>query len=177
MAPASSYPKGGFGEHTFAQADGPGFVHVSYSGRSATLACSTEMSLMSCFSMLIDKINWHKSLMKTMTGTDAHSLAQQSHSQNLIEHSRFIGDSGELAKLLNVPSDVVALRLDVGGLSWQWDDISSPNWPNRRSFGGLADISSIVALGSVLRDIADDWPRKNGDLFERAYEFLYDNLE
>jgi hypothetical protein len=172
------HPKRSAGEHTFAEDGGPGFVHVGFSGRCATLACSTELSLKSCFATLMRRAQRYRGLVKAMTDTKAHWLAQQDHPQALIERSMHIyAIPGSFEKLLDFPSNVVALRLDVGSLSWQWDDISSPAWPKRRSFGGLADISSIVSVGGILRDVADAWPRDNHDVFDHAYEFLRDHVE
>ena len=174
----------GIGILTLRQPDGPGFFHVSFSDGGVTVGCSTGMLPKDCLNVLGEKAGDHRDLMDAMRGSTVHWTVQR-HDETgdrleirqleLTEDER--GMSGLAERVAtDLPHDVIALRMDIGSSSWQWDDLSSVQWPARRSFGGLADTSTVDAMIDVMAIVGDRWVQENlEDLRPRAWRFLDDH--
>lgn len=171
----------GIGILTLRQPDGPGFFHVSFSDGGVTVGCSTGMLPKDCLDVLGETAGDHRDLMEAMRGSAVHWTVQR-HDETgdrleirqleLTEDERGMSSVAERVAT-DLPRDVVALRMDIGSSSWQWDDLSSSQWPAQRSFGGLADTSIVDAMLDVMAHVGDRWVRENlEELRPQAWRFV-----
>lgn len=127
------------------------------------------MSPRLCLNVVSTVAFGHRGLKDTIKAREAYSTMQQcnattpavqSHSVHLPEGRAWLD---ELADKLtaDIPEDVAVIRVDIGESSWQWDDLSSRQWPDRRSFGGLANRSLVDALTDVMAHVGDDWVQEH----------------
>ncbi len=160
------------GQLTFRQANGPGFFHVGLVDEDVTVGCSTRMSLRSCFATVSGVAVGDPRLREAIEAIDANGayLTVQEHyptgpavySRRLdLQESRHWID--DLADNLTVglPGDIAVIRVDIGYSSWQWDDVGSSQWPDARSFGGLASRSLVYSLMDVMAHIGDEWMQEH----------------
>jgi propane 2-monooxygenase large subunit len=168
-------------ELTLRQPGGPGFFHVSFSGSGVTVGCSTGLFPRDCLHALSTAAGSHRNLMDAMQDDTAYWISQRYDEAGDTLETRQValakGDSGisGLAErvAMDLPQDVIALRIDIGESSWQWDDFRSSESPERLGFGGLADASIANAMLDVMARVGDQWVQANFEhLRPQALRFL-----
>lgn len=168
----------GFGELTLTEPDGPGFFHVSFADDGVTIGCSTHMPARTCFSALIDLAARDRSVRASMVSHEVHLTLQQGRADRQSRITNLPNVAKGVAGFVDIFFDSYlldfdALRADIGDWSWQWDDLSSKQWPVRRAFGGLADRSNVPALIAVMERVGDRWVQSQFSILSsRVRSFL-----
>jgi hypothetical protein len=158
------------GELTLTEPRGRGFFHVSMSEEGVTVGCSTVRPLESCLGAVLDVARRHGELLESMSDGAIAWMAQTSGPDgfDVVTGSADVAENrvGDLPGWISeqIPGDTVALRVDVGGAAWQWDDLGADVDPDVRSFGGLTDLKHFDALMDIMLTIGDRWVRTNSAL-------------
>jgi hypothetical protein len=168
-------------ELTLRQRGGPGFFHVSFSESGVTVGCSTGLFPRECLNALSTVARRRADLMDAMRDGTAYWISQRHDETGDTLESReaaLAEGAPGLSALADrvateLPRDVVALRVDIGESSWQWDDLRLSQSSERLRFGGLADPSVADALIDVMARVGDEWVQANlEDLRPQARRFL-----
>jgi len=180
----------GIGQLTFLEQDGHGFLHVGIADGDVTVGCSTGMSLLDCFGA-VGRVAAESSDLVSIMGGGETEVFITTQSPDLAP-----GELDIYTTALHLPSgwqfdwyefaDKVAkfghdgndpaVRVDIGKSSWQWDDFSGREAPNRRGFGGLLDQALVYVLTRIVAIVGDDWVQANlQDLSQRINDFIKDN--
>lgn len=158
---------------------------MSVAGDDVTVGCSTTTSAPECLYTVRDMAlsdkrlagnlerEFHVTLQIDESADSARSLTSLVPRGSIVQLP--VVSQGLLAPLEVVirRRDLLAMRADIGGWSWQWDDLSTERWPDRWAFGGLAERSNFDPLAEVLLRVGDPWVQHESDLLiPRARSFL-----
>jgi hypothetical protein len=177
----SETTENGTGELTLSQPGKSSFFHVSFSEEAITVGCSTLLSPEDCFSKVASVARSQKAFALSINSTEIHCAVQRRNPPSgdvevfSIQHDEDSIRAVKVAQRLarEHSADMLAMRVDFGESSWQWDDLSTDQWPDRRCFGGLVARSALKELLIVMGTIGDEWVSSNlEDLETNARDFL-----